>query len=201
MDSFATQAAGETPRARAARVKLIIFDVDGVLTDGGIYVGPHGELFKPFHVRDGMGITLAHRAGLATAIITGAPPSRSRAARRSSTSRRSTRVRSTSARRTRSSRRSEASPMMRSLTSATTSSTCRSSSRWDSPPPSPTPPTRCARVRRIFRASPAGTVPRATSSNSFSRRRGGGRNSSHRSTKPPRRRTPRAWGSDQEGHP
>ena len=71
MDSFATQAAGETPRARAARVKLIIFDVDGVLTDGGIYVGPHGELFKPFHVRDGMGITLAHRAGLATAIITG----------------------------------------------------------------------------------------------------------------------------------
>lgn len=71
MDSFATQAAGETPRARAARVKFIIFDVDGVLTDGGIYVGPHGELFKPFHVRDGMGITLAHRAGLATAIITG----------------------------------------------------------------------------------------------------------------------------------
>ena len=71
MDSFATQAAGETPRARAVRVKLIIFDVDGVLTDGGIYVGPHGELFKPFHVRDGMGITLAHRAGLATAIITG----------------------------------------------------------------------------------------------------------------------------------
>ena len=33
---------------RAKRVKLIIFDVDGVLTDGGIYIGADGELFKPF---------------------------------------------------------------------------------------------------------------------------------------------------------
>lgn len=71
MISFASQTGGPAPRERAARVKLVIFDVDGVLTDGGIYVGQHGELFKPFHVRDGMGITLAHRAGLQTAIITG----------------------------------------------------------------------------------------------------------------------------------
>ena len=49
---------------RAERVRLIIFDVDGVLTDGGIYIGPDGELFKPFFCRDGLGITLAHRAGL-----------------------------------------------------------------------------------------------------------------------------------------
>ena len=56
---------------RAKRVKLIIFDVDGVLTDGGIYIGADGELFKPFFCRDGLGITLAHRAGLKTAIITG----------------------------------------------------------------------------------------------------------------------------------
>ena len=56
---------------RAERVRLIIFDVDGVLTDGGIYIGPDGELFKPFFCRDGLGITLAHRAGLKTAIITG----------------------------------------------------------------------------------------------------------------------------------
>ena len=56
---------------RAERVRLIIFDVDGVLTDGGIYIGPEGELFKPFFCRDGLGITLAHRAGLKTAIITG----------------------------------------------------------------------------------------------------------------------------------
>lgn len=56
---------------RAKRVKLIIFAVDGVLTDGGIYIGADGELFKPFFCRDGLGITLAHRAGLKTAIITG----------------------------------------------------------------------------------------------------------------------------------
>lgn len=56
---------------RAAGIRLIIFDVDGVLTDGGIYVGPEGELFKPFNCQDGLGITLAHRAGIKTAIITG----------------------------------------------------------------------------------------------------------------------------------
>ncbi|WP_295635055.1 HAD family hydrolase [uncultured Mitsuokella sp.] len=56
---------------RAKKVRLIIFDVDGVLTDGGIYIGPEGELFKPFFCRDGLGITLSHRAGLKTAIITG----------------------------------------------------------------------------------------------------------------------------------
>ena len=56
---------------RAARVKLLIFDVDGVLTDGGIYIGPEGELFKAFHARDGLGITLARKAGIKTAILTG----------------------------------------------------------------------------------------------------------------------------------
>ena len=61
----------QTSQERAARVKLIIFDVDGVLTDGGIYIGADGELFKSFHCRDGLGITLARKAGLKTAIITG----------------------------------------------------------------------------------------------------------------------------------
>ena len=56
---------------RARRIKLIIFDVDGVLTDGGIYHGTNGELFKAFHCRDGFGITLAHSCGIKTAIITG----------------------------------------------------------------------------------------------------------------------------------
>ncbi len=56
---------------RARQVKLIIFDVDGVLTDGGIYHSANGELFKPFHCRDGFGITLAHSCGIKTAIITG----------------------------------------------------------------------------------------------------------------------------------
>ena len=56
---------------RARKIKLVIFDVDGVMTDGGIYVGPEGELYKPFNCKDGLGITLAHRSGLRTAIITG----------------------------------------------------------------------------------------------------------------------------------
>lgn len=56
---------------RAEKVRLIILDVDGVLTDGGLYIGAEGELFKPFYCRDGLGITIAHRAGLRTAIITG----------------------------------------------------------------------------------------------------------------------------------
>ncbi|SDG13118.1 3-deoxy-D-manno-octulosonate 8-phosphate phosphatase (KDO 8-P phosphatase) [Selenomonas sp. WCT3] len=56
---------------RAKHIKLIIFDVDGVLTDGGIYIGAEGELYKPFFCRDGLGITLAHKAGIKTAIITG----------------------------------------------------------------------------------------------------------------------------------
>jgi len=56
---------------RARQVKLIIFDVDGVLTDGSLNIGEHGEVIKKFHSRDGFGITLAQSCGLKTAIITG----------------------------------------------------------------------------------------------------------------------------------
>lgn len=56
---------------RARRVRFVIFDVDGVLTDGGIYTGELGELLKPFHVRDGLGICQWQNEGLGTAIITG----------------------------------------------------------------------------------------------------------------------------------
>lgn len=56
---------------RAARIKLLAMDVDGVLTDGRIILGNDGEELKSFNVHDGMGITLAHAAGLHTAIITG----------------------------------------------------------------------------------------------------------------------------------
>lgn len=56
---------------RAKKIQLIIFDVDGVLTDGSINIGANGELFKSFNCRDGLGITIAHRAGLKLAIITG----------------------------------------------------------------------------------------------------------------------------------
>jgi len=55
----------------ARQVKLVIFDVDGVLTDGGIYIGAAGELYKAFNAKDGLGVTLAQLAGLETAIITG----------------------------------------------------------------------------------------------------------------------------------
>lgn len=55
----------------AQQIKLIIFDVDGVLTEGHIIFGQEGEALKAFHCQDGMGISLAHKAGLKTAIITG----------------------------------------------------------------------------------------------------------------------------------
>lgn len=56
---------------RAAKIRLVAFDVDGVLTDGGIYIGAEGELFKAFFCRDGLGIAIARQNGLKTAVITG----------------------------------------------------------------------------------------------------------------------------------
>ncbi|MBP3038575.1 HAD hydrolase family protein [Bacillaceae bacterium Marseille-Q3522] len=53
------------------KIKLIVLDVDGVLTDGRLYIGSDGSEWKAFHTLDGMGISLAHSAGLKTAIITG----------------------------------------------------------------------------------------------------------------------------------
>jgi 3-deoxy-D-manno-octulosonate 8-phosphate phosphatase (KDO 8-P phosphatase) len=55
---------------RAAQVRLMIFDVDGVLTDGGLYYGPEGEIFKRFNALDGHGIKLLQQSGVATALIT-----------------------------------------------------------------------------------------------------------------------------------
>jgi 3-deoxy-D-manno-octulosonate 8-phosphate phosphatase (KDO 8-P phosphatase) len=53
------------------RVKLLVLDVDGVLTDGRLYYGPRGESLKTFHVRDGHGIKQVQAAGIAVAIISG----------------------------------------------------------------------------------------------------------------------------------
>ena len=62
----------EEAAVRAKNIKCIILDVDGVLTDGSIYVAPDGsELYKPFFARDGLIISLARKVGLQTAIITG----------------------------------------------------------------------------------------------------------------------------------
>jgi 3-deoxy-D-manno-octulosonate 8-phosphate phosphatase (KDO 8-P phosphatase) len=55
--------------ARAARVRLMIFDVDGILTDGSLHYGPDGEVIKTFNVLDGHGIKLLQQSGVATAII------------------------------------------------------------------------------------------------------------------------------------
>ena len=55
---------------RARRVCLLVMDVDGVLTDGGMYYGEHGDELKKFNTRDGQGIALLHAAGLQTAILT-----------------------------------------------------------------------------------------------------------------------------------
>lgn len=52
-------------------VKLIAMDVDGVLTDGGIYLGTDKFEMKRFNVQDGQGITFANESGIITAIITG----------------------------------------------------------------------------------------------------------------------------------
>jgi 3-deoxy-D-manno-octulosonate 8-phosphate phosphatase (KDO 8-P phosphatase) len=58
-------------RSRLAPVRLLAFDVDGVLTDGGILVHPDGGESKWFHVRDGLGIVAALRAGLSVAFVSG----------------------------------------------------------------------------------------------------------------------------------
>src|SRR5690625_2653962 len=52
-------------------IKLIVLDVDGVLTDGNLFIGSNGVEFKNFHVKDGMGISLARYCGIKIAIITG----------------------------------------------------------------------------------------------------------------------------------
>jgi 3-deoxy-D-manno-octulosonate 8-phosphate phosphatase (KDO 8-P phosphatase) len=56
---------------RAARVRLVALDVDGVLTDGRLYFGARGESLKAFDVRDGLGIRLLQQAGIEVAIVTG----------------------------------------------------------------------------------------------------------------------------------
>lgn len=55
----------------AAKVRMLILDVDGVLTDGGIILDDYGNEYKRFNVRDGHGIKLVQRHGVTVAIITG----------------------------------------------------------------------------------------------------------------------------------
>jgi 3-deoxy-D-manno-octulosonate 8-phosphate phosphatase (KDO 8-P phosphatase) len=57
--------------ARARALRLAIFDVDGVMTDGTVYMGPQGEAMKAFNILDGHGLKMLQEAGIATAIISG----------------------------------------------------------------------------------------------------------------------------------
>ena len=57
--------------ARAKKIKLLLMDCDGVLTDGRLYFTDSGEAMKVFHVRDGQGLALWHRAGFRSGIISG----------------------------------------------------------------------------------------------------------------------------------
>ncbi|MEJ2610433.1 MAG: 3-deoxy-manno-octulosonate-8-phosphatase KdsC [Candidatus Thiodiazotropha sp.] len=58
-------------QARAREVKLVIFDVDGVLTDGSLYFGDDGQEYKAFNSRDGHGMKLLQMSGVVIGIITG----------------------------------------------------------------------------------------------------------------------------------
>lgn len=58
-------------RARAKAIALVVFDVDGVLTDGSLYLGDDGQEYKAFNARDGHGMTMLREAGIDMAVITG----------------------------------------------------------------------------------------------------------------------------------
>jgi 3-deoxy-D-manno-octulosonate 8-phosphate phosphatase (KDO 8-P phosphatase) len=58
-------------RLRARRIRLVLTDSDGVLTDTGVYYSEAGEAFKRFSIRDGMGVERLRAEGVETAIVTG----------------------------------------------------------------------------------------------------------------------------------
>lgn len=59
------------PKQGSTAIRLLVLDVDGVLTDGSILLGPGGEEFKGFHVRDGFGLKQLMSAGIEVAVISG----------------------------------------------------------------------------------------------------------------------------------
>jgi len=64
----------EIPEATARRIRLVVLDVDGVMTDGGIYIGMNGEdavELKRFDVQDGLGVRMLVNAGIHVAIVSG----------------------------------------------------------------------------------------------------------------------------------
>lgn len=61
----------DTTLARAAKIKLVLFDVDGVLTDGSLFLGDDGQEYKAFNSRDGHGLKMLQHTGITVGIITG----------------------------------------------------------------------------------------------------------------------------------
>jgi 3-deoxy-D-manno-octulosonate 8-phosphate phosphatase (KDO 8-P phosphatase) len=60
-------------RQRAAKIRCAIFDIDGVITDGKLYLGPDGQEWKTTSVRDGLGLKQLLQAGVEVAVISGRP--------------------------------------------------------------------------------------------------------------------------------
>ena len=59
-----------TLNEKIKKIKFVITDVDGVLTDGGMYYSIKGDIMKKFNAKDGMGVSILKRNGISTAIIT-----------------------------------------------------------------------------------------------------------------------------------
>ena len=57
-------------RKKAKKIKIVLTDVDCVLTDGGMYYTENGDIMKKFHTRDGMGVTLLRKEKISTIVIT-----------------------------------------------------------------------------------------------------------------------------------
>ena len=57
-------------KQKCKKIKLLLTDVDGVLTDGGRYYSKEGEVLKKFHARDGMGVNILRRNKIPTIIVT-----------------------------------------------------------------------------------------------------------------------------------
>lgn len=58
-------------KVRLARISLMVFDVDGILTDGSLWYGENGEVFKRFHSLDGHGLKMLATSGIKVALVTG----------------------------------------------------------------------------------------------------------------------------------
>ena len=71
VDAMVVSRVSANVRERASAVQLMVFDVDGVLTDGSLYYGENGEMLKRFHTQDGHGLRLLREVGIEVALMTG----------------------------------------------------------------------------------------------------------------------------------